>query len=124
MTSVNNGLEPSLGLISGSADKTQATQSSTAQQTPQAQSATASPSSEVDITPAAQLLASLEVQLAGTPDFDQSRVDSISQALSNGSYRIDSGRIADGVLAAQTFDTQASAGASAALSSGVKAYQN
>ncbi len=124
MTTIHNGLESSLGLIPGSADKTQATQSTSADQTSQqAQVSATSQPSEVDITPTAQALASLEQQLASTPDIDQSRVDSISKALSNGTYKIDAARIADGVLAAQNFDAQASAGtATAAQSHTVKAY--
>lgn len=124
MTTIHNGLEANLGLIPSSADKSQAAQSKTADQTSQAQNpiSTAQPS-EVDITPAAQLMAGLEQQLAGTPDTDQSRVDAISQALSNGSYRIDAGRIADGLMSAQKFDVQASAGpASGFQSKPLKAF--
>jgi negative regulator of flagellin synthesis FlgM len=124
VTTIHTGLEPSLGLIPGSADKTQATQGKTADQTSQAQSSTTtSQASEVDITPAAQLMAGLEQQLASTPDIDQSRVDSISQALNNGSYQIDAGRIADGLLSAQKIDAQASAGpASGTQSSPLKTF--
>jgi negative regulator of flagellin synthesis FlgM len=124
VTTIYTGLEASLGLIPGSADKTQATQGKTADQTSQAQSsiATGQPS-EVDITPTAQLLAGLEQQLAGTPDIDQSRVASISQALGNGSYQIDAGRIAAGLISAQRFDAQASAGpASGTQSNPLKAF--
>ena len=124
MTSIHNGLEASLGLTSGSADKTQAAQGKTAEQTSQLQTnAATGQSGEVDITSTAQLMASLEQQLASTPDLDQSRVDSISQALSNGSYQVDAGRITDGLLSAQKFDAQASAGpASGTQSKPLKAY--
>lgn len=124
MTTIHSGLEASLGLSSGSADKTQAAQSKIAQQTVQAQtSASSAQSGEVAITSTAQQLASLEQQLAGIPDFDQSRVDSISQGLSNGSYQVDARRIADGLLSAQKFDAQASAGpASGTQSNPLKAY--
>jgi negative regulator of flagellin synthesis FlgM len=124
VTTIHNGLEASLGLSSGSADKTQATQSKTADQTSQVQtSAATGQPGEVDITSAAQLMASLEQQLASTPEVDQSRVDSISQALSNGSYQVDVRRIADGLLSAQKFDAQASAGpASGTQSNTVKAF--
>jgi negative regulator of flagellin synthesis FlgM len=124
VTTIHTGLEASLGLSAGSADKTQATQGKAADQTSQVQTTAATgQSSEVDITPTAQLMASLEQQVASTPAIDQSRVDSISQALSNGSYQIDSGRIADGLLSAQKFDAQASAGpASGTQSNTVKAF--
>jgi negative regulator of flagellin synthesis FlgM len=60
----------------------------------------------VQITPAAQLLANVEQQLANTPEVDQGRVDAIRQALNNGTYQVDSSRVADGLLAAQRFDAQ------------------
>ena len=129
MTTIHTGLEASLGLSAGSADKTQAAQGKAADQISQVQTsqvqtgAATGQSSEVDITPTAQLMASLEQQVASTPDVDQSRVDSISQSLSNGSYQIDSGRIADGLLSAQKFEAQASTGpASGTQSNTVKAF--
>jgi negative regulator of flagellin synthesis FlgM len=124
VTTIHNGLEASLGLSSGSADRTQAAQSKIAQQTAQAQTgASNAQPGEVAITSTAQQLASLEQQLAGIPGVDESRVDSISQALNNGSYQVDASRIADGLLSAQKFDAQASAGpASGAQSNPLKAY--
>ncbi len=124
MTTIHDGLEAGLGLIPGSADRTQATQGKTAEQASQAQTPPSiAQASEVNITPTAQLMAGLEQQLASTPAIDQSRVDSIGQALSNGSYQIDAGRIADGLLSAQKFDAQASAGpASGTQSNPVKAF--
>ena len=124
MTIIHNGLEASLGLSSGSADRTQAAPSTIAEQAAQAQNgASSAQPGEVAITSTAQQLASLEQQLNGLPDVDQSRVDSISQALSNGSYQVDAGRIADGLLSAQKFDAQASAGsASGTQSNPLKAY--
>jgi negative regulator of flagellin synthesis FlgM len=96
------------GLSSGAASKTPAApgQPPQTQTQPQAQTA-GSQSADVEITPAAQLLATVEQQIAGIPDVNQARVDSIRQALSSGSYQVDSGRVADGVLAAQRFDAQA-----------------
>ena len=125
MTTIHNGLEASLGLSSGSADRTQAAQSKLAEQAAQAQSGASIPQpGEVAITSTAQQLASLEQQLAGIPGVDQGRVDSISQALSDGSYEVDARRIADGLLSAQKFDAQASAGpASGAQSNPLKAYK-
>jgi negative regulator of flagellin synthesis FlgM len=113
VTTIHNGLEANLGIGSGATDKAQAAQgqaASTQQSLPQSGSATQA--GEVQITPAAQLMADLEQQISSTPDMDQSRVDSISRALSNGSYQVSSSSIADGLLAAQKFDPQASAGAS------------
>jgi negative regulator of flagellin synthesis FlgM len=109
VTTIHHGLDVSGpgGLGSGSADKTQAAAGQTQQSQTQAPAGTVSQSAEVQITPTAQLLATLEQQIASTPDVNQSRVDSIRQALSDGSYRIDSSRVADGLLAAQKFDAQA-----------------
>jgi flagellar biosynthesis anti-sigma factor FlgM len=120
VTTIHNGLEASLGLNPGSADKAQATQGQGADHSSLVQTAapTGQPT-EVQITPTAQLMASLEQQLSSTPAFDQSRVDSVSQALSNGSYQVNAGRIADGLLSAQKFAAQASAGSGSAVQSKV-----
>jgi negative regulator of flagellin synthesis FlgM len=96
------------GLSSGSAGKTPGTPGQPLQIQTQTEAQTAgSQSADVEITPAAQLLANVEQQLASIPDVNQSRVDSIRQALNSGSYLVDSGRVADGLLAAQRFDAQA-----------------
>jgi negative regulator of flagellin synthesis FlgM len=125
VTTIHHGLEANgpgtLG--SGSADKTQAAPGQTAQPQTQAPPGTASPSTEVEITSTAQLLATLEQQIASTPDLNQGRVDSIRQALSNGSYQVDAGRVADGLLAAQKFAAQAaSVAGSSAQASNAKAF--
>ena len=109
MTLIHRGLDVSAaGLGTGAADKTQAGQGQAASAQTQAQPDASNPQ-EVQITSAALLLANVEQQLAKTPALDQTRVDSIRQALSNGTYQVDSGRIADGVLAAQRFDARVAA---------------
>lgn len=100
------------GLGTGATDKTQTAPNQGAQGQTPAQPGSSIQPGEVEITPTAQLLANLAQQIAGTPDINQSRVDSIRQALGGGSYQIDSGRVADGLLAAQKIDAQAAAGAS------------
>jgi negative regulator of flagellin synthesis FlgM len=109
VTRIHHGLDlngPS-GLGSGSTDKASVVPSqSTSTQLP-AQPGVTPTTSEVEITPTAQLLASLEQQIASQPSVDQSRVDAIRQALGSGTYRIDSSRVADGLLAAHRFDAQA-----------------
>ncbi len=125
MTRIHNGLDVNGpgGLSSGSADKTQAAPGQTAQPQTQPQAGSAGQSAEVEITPTAQLLATLEQQIAGTPDINQSRVDPIRQALGDGSYQIDSSRVADGLLAAQKFDAQAAdASGSGAQASNARAF--
>ncbi|HEV2702516.1 MAG TPA: flagellar biosynthesis anti-sigma factor FlgM [Steroidobacteraceae bacterium] len=107
MTIIHHGLDLSAaGLGTGAADKTQAGQGQGAATQTQAQPEASAPPQEVQITPAAQLLANVERQLANAPAVDQKRVDSIRQSLSEGTYRVDSARVADGVLAAQRFDAQ------------------
>ncbi len=110
MTSIHHGL----GLIgpggvgTGSTDKTQAAQDQSF--SPQASPVPGSSeeSGAVAITSTAQLLANVAQQLADAPDANQSRIDSLREALNNGTYKIDSGRVADGLLAAQKLDAQAS----------------
>jgi negative regulator of flagellin synthesis FlgM len=104
---------------SGPTDKAQAAQSQAAPSQGQVQPAPASQTGEVQITPTAQLLAKLEQQLSGTADVNQSRVDAIRQALDNGSYQVDSSRVADGLLAAQRFDAQASSSAGSGVQSNI-----
>jgi negative regulator of flagellin synthesis FlgM len=52
----------------------------------------------VSFTSTAAELLSLENQLRELPGVDQQRVDDIRQAISNGSYEIDAGRIVDSLL--------------------------
>jgi negative regulator of flagellin synthesis FlgM len=122
VTIIGNGLDPNpAGLGTVAPDRTEAAQAQAAAAQTQAQSGSDSTSQEVQITPAAQLLAAVEQQLATTPEVDQGRVDSIRQALGNGTYQVDSGRVADGLLAAQKFSAQAAAGSGAQAQS-LKAF--
>jgi negative regulator of flagellin synthesis FlgM len=119
VTIIHRGLETGLaGVGSGVTDQTLATNGPATQAQTQTQSQTqtqpgaGNASSEVEITSAAQLLSSIEQQLAGVPEVNQSRVTATQQALNDGSYQIDSSRIADGLLAAQRFATQAAVSSS------------
>jgi negative regulator of flagellin synthesis FlgM len=47
------------------------------------------------------MLAKLQQSLSAQPAVDQNRVDSISKALANGTYRIDPERIASGLLSSE-----------------------
>jgi negative regulator of flagellin synthesis FlgM len=110
VTIIHHGLDVKpTGLGSGAADKAQSAPGQGASLQPQAQPGSDSPPQEVQITPTALLLANVEQQLAATPVVDQGRVDAIRQALNHGSYQVDSGRVADGVLAAQRFDARVTA---------------
>jgi flagellar biosynthesis anti-sigma factor FlgM len=106
------GVTGPVGLGAAATDKTQTAQNQAAQAKAPMQPGSSTPPGEVEITPTAQLLAHVAQQIAGTAEIDQSRVDSVRQALGSGAYQIDSSRIADGLLAAQKIDAQAAAGAS------------
>ncbi len=52
----------------------------------------------VSLTRAASDLLALETQLRELPGIDQARVDAIRQAIDDGSYEVDTGRIVDNLL--------------------------
>lgn len=56
-------------------------------------------SDEVQLSSSALKLRETEQRLAQQGDIDQRRVDAIRDALNTGSYRVDAGRLADGLLA-------------------------
>jgi negative regulator of flagellin synthesis FlgM len=112
-----HGVSGLAGQGAGTTDKTQSAQQQGAQLQTQTEPGAINQPAEVEITPTAQLLANVAQQLTDIPEIDRGRVDATRQALSNGSYQIDSGRTADGLLAAQKVDAQAAAGASAGLQS-------
>ena len=53
---------------------------------------------EVSITSTAALLARLEQALGKHAPVDQKRVDSISRAIADGSYKVDPGKVASGLM--------------------------
>jgi len=55
-------------------------------------------SESVSITSTAAGLLSLENQLRELPGVDQARVDTIRQAISDGTYKVDSDRVVDNLL--------------------------
>lgn len=63
-----------------------------------AQDATEQPQKEVQITSTASLLSDLQRSLATQPAVDQNRVDSIRNALANGTYKVDSNKIASNLI--------------------------
>ncbi len=58
----------------------------------------ASGSDQLSLTSSAQLLKELGDVVAATPEVDMSRVEAIKQAIADGSYNVDAGRIADQLL--------------------------
>ncbi len=90
-----SGTAAASGTTASSTHKTSSTQNTTTNAT---QDVTQQPQSEVRITSTASLLARLQSSLARKPAVDQSRVDSISQAISAGTYTVDSNKIAQGLI--------------------------
>ena len=61
-------------------------------------SAPAQSSDQLSLTSSAQLLKELNDVVAATPEVDSSRVEAIKQAIAEGTYQVDAGRIADQLL--------------------------
>jgi negative regulator of flagellin synthesis FlgM len=63
----------------------------------------------VQLSPLATTLQKAEAALAQTPEVDQSRIEEIKQAIRGGQFKIDTSRIADGLIAdvRQMLDSQA-----------------
>ena len=70
----------------------------TATHTTTTQDATQQPQKEVSVSSTASLLSHLQRSLGSTPAVDQNRVDSISKALASGTYKVDSDKIAHGLI--------------------------
>lgn len=66
--------------------------------TPAPQGGSAGQSGTVELSPLSSSLAKAEAVAAATPVVDQARVDEIRQAISEGRFKIDANRIADGLL--------------------------
>jgi negative regulator of flagellin synthesis FlgM len=87
------------GLNLGSTPASSASRSSAAQSTPtNLQDAAQQPETAVSITSTASLLARLQQALSAQPAVDQVRVDAISKALADGSYRVQGDKIAQGLI--------------------------
>ncbi len=61
-------------------------------------SAAAQGGDQLSLTTSAQLLKELSDVVAATPEVDASRVEAIKQAIADGTYQVDAGRIADQLL--------------------------
>lgn len=59
---------------------------------------TAQTADQLSLTSSAQLLKELNDVVAASPEVDASRVEAIRQAITDGSYEVDAGRIADKLL--------------------------
>lgn len=65
-------------------------------------SQSAAADAEVSLSSQAQQLQAIEERLRELPEVDSARVEQIKQAIADGSYQIDSGRIADKLIAAES----------------------
>lgn len=54
--------------------------------------------SKVELSPLSSSLAKAEAAIASTPIVDRARVDEIRQAMSEGRFQVDPGKIADGLI--------------------------
>ena len=52
----------------------------------------------MQLSPLATLMKRAESAISNSPDIDQKRVDEIRQAITEGRFKIDSSRIADGLI--------------------------
>jgi len=60
--------------------------------------ATKQPQKEVSVSSTASLLSHVQRSLSSTPAIDQKRVESISKAIASGTYKVDSDKIAHGLI--------------------------
>ncbi|MDY0073548.1 MAG: flagellar biosynthesis anti-sigma factor FlgM [Thauera sp.] len=75
------------------------TQSSRAPAAPAGKDSAVTGAAEVSLSPLAALMGKAESALANTSEINQQRVDEIRQAISDGQFKINPGRIADGLIA-------------------------
>lgn len=93
----------SVGGLPGGDNKTRSTRSA-----PASASATSS-SSEVELSSVAAKLQEIERALSNVPVVDADRVAEIKQAIAEGRFKVDSGKVADGLIESvkQMLDSQA-----------------
>lgn len=65
---------------------------------PAASASSPAASSEVELSPLAARLQEISGNLANTPVVDAGRVSEIKQAIAEGRFKIDAGKIADGLI--------------------------
>jgi negative regulator of flagellin synthesis FlgM len=65
---------------------------------PASDSATTSPGADVQISPLSAHMRAIEQGFADTPIVNSARVDEIKQAISNGYFKVDAGKVADRLL--------------------------
>jgi negative regulator of flagellin synthesis FlgM len=91
-----SGLDLS-GTAAGTTHKTSSTPTTSTHGT-STQDPTQQPQKEVSVSSTASLLSHLHRSLDSTPAIDQKRVESIRNAIASGTYKVDSDRIAHGLI--------------------------
>jgi len=91
-----SGLDLS-GTAASTTHKTSSAPTPSTQGTP-TQDATQQPQKEVSVSSTAALLSRLHRSLDATPAIDQKRVESIRNAIASGTYKVDSDKIAHGLI--------------------------
>ena len=86
------------GTAAGNAREAQETQQPAVATPDPGQDSAAPRPGEVSITSTAALLARLEQALGTHAPIDHNRVESISRAIANGSYKVDSAKVASGLV--------------------------
>ena len=84
------------GTAASTTHKTSSTPNSSTQGT--TQDATQQPQKEVSVSSTAALLSHLHRSLEATPAIDQKRVESIRNAIAAGTYKVNSDKIAHGLI--------------------------
>ena len=92
----NNGLEPNAGSLRRKSDASSA--SGTEQNAPKSQSTTHSGRDNVNLSQEAHSLSRLAAKIHASPDIDAGRLAAIKQAISDGSFEVNSELIASKML--------------------------
>lgn len=85
------------GTAAGTTHKTSSTPNTSTHGTT-SQDAAQQPQKEVSVSSTATLLSHLHRSLEATPAVDQKRVESIRNAIASGTYKVDSDKIAHGLI--------------------------
>lgn len=69
-----------------------------AKDSPKAESASGSGSERVELSSLSARLQQMEETIGNTPVVDSAKVDEIKQAMSEGRFKVDTGKVADGLI--------------------------
>lgn len=89
---INDSIQKTTGLV------TEKIESATGKKAEKATTGTAASTESVTISPLSTQLQSLEAKIAADNVYDADKVDAIKLAISNGQFKVDSEKVADGLL--------------------------